>query len=114
MLDIGEGRQTEEVPLTLDETGTVRVGDTRLTLDTFMELYDVGATAEQLCIHFPGLALADAHAVITYVLRHENEVRQYLATRSKDADALQARIEAKFPDNEVRRRLRDSLSKMRR
>ena len=105
MLDLGESKQTEEVPLSQDEHGSVRIAGTRITLDTFMELFDQGATPEQISHSLSGLALDDVYAVITYCLRHESEVRDYLAAREKRAETLRENLEAEFPDNGFRERL---------
>ena len=84
----------EPVPIEVDETGTARVGGTRLTLDTVVAKYDAGDTPQDLTEAFPGLSLADAHAVISYVLRHRSEVDAYLRQRAEQAARVRATIEA--------------------
>jgi hypothetical protein len=46
---------------------------------------------------FDTLVLADVHAVISYYLRHREEVRAYLKRRAQEAEALQTRIETERP-----------------
>ncbi len=61
--------QADPVPLAPDETGTIRVANTRVTLDTIIEQFRAGATAEALTERFPVLTPADVHAVLAYYLR---------------------------------------------
>ena len=43
------------------------------------------------------LALADIYAVISYYIRHRDEVRTYLKGREEEAGTLRAKIEAERP-----------------
>ena len=65
---------SEIVPLHTDADGVVRVGGTRVTLETLVAAFDRGSTAEEICEDFPGLELGDVYAVLTYTLRHRSEV----------------------------------------
>lgn len=96
----------EPVPIEIDETGTARVGGTRLTLDVVVEMYDAGASPERIAEGFPPLSLADAYAVITYVLRHRAEVDAYLHPRRERTRRTRALIEA---NQEPREKLRERL-----
>jgi uncharacterized protein (DUF433 family) len=81
-------------PLRLDQGDTVRVGNSRITLDLIIEQYENGMTPEDMVRAYDTLLLADAHAVIAYYLRHRKEVREYLNQRKEEAEALRAKIEA--------------------
>ena len=81
-------------PFRLDEGGTVRVGDSRVTLDLVVEQYENGMTPEDMVRAYDTLVLADVHAAIAYYLRHRNEVRAYLKRREEEAAALRTKIEA--------------------
>jgi uncharacterized protein (DUF433 family) len=96
---------TAEVPLTTDLHGTVRVGDTRVTLDSVVGAFRSGATAEEIAQQFPALALADIYQVIAYYLQHTAEVETYLATREQEAKKLRRDIEAQFDPRGLRSRL---------
>ncbi len=86
------GPISETIPLTRDADGTVRVGCTRVTLDVLMEAYDQGATPEQIVQKFGELKIDDVYAVITYYLRHQEDVRAYLVERERRADVLEKEI----------------------
>lgn len=62
--------QAEAPPLKMDEHGTIRVGDTRVTLDTVIGEYLNGASAEVIAGAYNTLSLADVYASIAYYLRH--------------------------------------------
>ena len=101
---------SEIVPLHTDPNGVVRVGGTRLTLETLVAAFDRGSTAEEICEDFPGLELSDVYAVLTYTLRHRPEVDRYLLDRRRAGDEIRREIES-TPEN---RRLRERLLKRRR
>jgi len=48
----------EPAPLQATEDGVVRVGGTRVTLDTVVTAFEEGATAEEIVQHYPALRLA--------------------------------------------------------
>lgn len=88
---------TESPPLRIDEGGTVRVGNTRITLDLVVRQYESGMAPEDLVRAFDTLELADVYDVIGYYLRHRDEVTEYLRQRAAEADALRAKVEAEQP-----------------
>ena len=96
---------TEKIPLRMDETGTIRVGGTRVTLDVVIGAWDQGYAPEQIAYSFGSLKLDDIYAVLTYCLRHQEEVRAYLAQREKEANALRKEIESRPGHKEFRERL---------
>jgi uncharacterized protein (DUF433 family) len=105
MLDLDAHKTTDQIPLRIDEQGTVRIGTTEVTLDVVMAAYDRGATAEQIAQKFGELALADVYAVIGYCLRHETEIREYLAKREQEASRLRVEIEGNPANKKFRERL---------
>jgi len=96
---------TITVPLRVEESGTVRVGNTRVTLDTIIYAYKGGDSPEQIAEGFDTVPLADIYAVINYYLRHREEVEAYLERRELEAAEIRARWEAMHPQNGLRERL---------
>jgi uncharacterized protein (DUF433 family) len=96
---------TEVIPLEVDLDGTVRVGKTRVTLDTVIAAFTEGATAEEIVQQYPSLQLADVYHVIGHYLRRPSEVDAYLQQRRAQADAVRQQNEARFDPHEVRDRL---------
>lgn len=101
MIDLPD---TVALPLTLDEHGTVRVRDTRVTLDTILACYHQGDTPEGIHTGFPTVAVADIYAIIAYYLAHQAEVDAYLKRQAAEAERLRETIEANYPP-ELRARL---------
>ena len=67
------------VPLRVEpETGRVRVGDTRVPIDTVLYHHNRGVSPRTIVRNFPTLILPDVYAVIAYYLQHREEVDAYL------------------------------------
>jgi uncharacterized protein (DUF433 family) len=87
-----ENNQT--LPLRLTEDGTIRIADSRVSLDTVVHHYKLGATAEQIAQKFPALDLADVYAAITYYLNHQETIEEYLRQQDARGDEVQKKIES--------------------
>lgn len=85
------------IPLRTDDTGTIRVSGTRLTLDVLLGAYFQGRTPEQIHESFDVVSVEDVYAVIAYYLRHKDEIDTYLRVREKEAEELRREIEASYP-----------------
>jgi uncharacterized protein (DUF433 family) len=92
-------------PITKDEDGVLRVAGTRVTLDSIVAAFDLGATPEEIVQRYPSVGLASAYALIAYVLRHRESVDLYLTERSKAASGVQTEVETQFPPDGLRARL---------
>lgn len=95
----------EPLPLALDADSVVRVGKTRVTLETVIAAFAEGATAEEIVQQYPTLHLADVYHVIGFYLRRMSKVEAYLANRRGQAQAMRARNETRFDPQGVRARL---------
>jgi uncharacterized protein (DUF433 family) len=96
----------DPAPLTTDTDGVVRVGSSRVTLDTVVAAFREGMTPEGIVEQYPSLRLADVYSVIGYVLNHLEEVEHYLHERQRLAEAVRQENEARFDPAGVRDRLR--------
>jgi uncharacterized protein (DUF433 family) len=85
---------TQKLPLRLTEDGTIRIADSRVSLDSVLQHYKLGASAEQIAQKFPALDLADVYAAISYYLNHEETVEAYLRQQEATGDEVQKRIES--------------------
>lgn len=84
---------TQAMPLRLTEDGTIRIADTRVSLDSVVHHYKLGASAEQIAQSF-ALDLADVYAAIAYYLNHEEAVEEYLREQEEQGDEVQKKIES--------------------
>lgn len=96
---------TDILPLETDADGVVRVGNTRVTLDTIITAFTDGATAEEIAQQYPSLQLADIYSVIGYYLRHRTDVDTYVRQRAQQAEQIRQGNEARFNRAGVRDRL---------
>jgi uncharacterized protein (DUF433 family) len=98
--------QAETPPLREDESGALRIGQTRVLLELVIDAFQQGATPETIVQRYSTLALSDVYSVIAYYLRHRSEVDAYLNRRELEGDEVRQRIEARQGDlSEIRERL---------
>jgi uncharacterized protein (DUF433 family) len=96
---------SEPVPLRVEADGTVRVGKTRVTLDILVGAYNMGYSAEKIARSYSTLQLADIYAVLSYYLRHRDQVDAFLQQREREAEELRLQIEKLCPPDAFRERL---------
>src|SRR5689334_4618199 len=95
----------DPVPFTTDADGVVRVGGTRVTIDTLVAAFRQGASPEAIADQYPALRLADVYTALGYYLRHQEEVDAYLQRRRQQAAQVREQNEARFSPIGVRERL---------
>jgi uncharacterized protein (DUF433 family) len=96
---------SEPTPLTTDEQGVLRVGGTRVSLDSVIFAFKQGATPEEIVQQYSSLNLADVYAVISYYLHHSDEIEAYLQARREQREAIRRDVEARFDPHGIRARL---------
>lgn len=82
--------------------GTIRIGDTRITLETIVDSYRLGQRAEEIHSGFPSISLADIHAIIAYYLKNREAVDRYLAAQEADSERILGEL-AEVPGNAEKR-----------
>jgi uncharacterized protein (DUF433 family) len=97
-----ESALTMAIPLTGTGDGVLRVGNTRVRLDTVVYAFNEGYTAEEIVAQYPTLDLTDVYAVIAYYLGNRAVVDEYVAERAEKAETLRREIEAR-PENQALR-----------
>jgi uncharacterized protein (DUF433 family) len=99
--------ENQPVPLSVDEHGVMRVGQTRAPLETIVAAYDAGSGCEEIAQQYPSLQLSDIYLVIGYYLTYREELQSYLDRRAVEcAEVRSARPLAPAESNrEIRRRL---------
>ena len=96
---------TPSMPLRVDAQGVVRVGRTRVTLDTVVAAFREGCTAEEIAEQYPSTDLADVYATIAYYLRDRAAVDAYLTEREAVAKDVRRQNEARWSPSGLRERL---------
>ena len=104
-MTLGIEIEAEPIPLVVDQSGTVRVYGSRVTLDTIVYAFRDGATPEEIAQQYPTLSLVDVYAVITFYLRHEADVQTYLDQRDQEAERVRREVEARQGHTNLRARL---------
>lgn len=92
-------------PVRMDSYGVLRVGRTRVSLDSVVYDFKRGADAAEIQRDFDTLSLAEVHAAIAYYLHNKEEVEAYLVEQEIENDKAQERIERGFPPSVTREML---------
>jgi uncharacterized protein (DUF433 family) len=92
-------------PLLEDEHGVIRVGGTRVSLESVVIAFDRGASAEEIVESFSTLGLATVYSTLAFVLNNRSTVDEYLLRRKAQVDELRAEAEKRFPAQGLRARL---------
>lgn len=97
--------ETVIAPLSADDTGTIRVGKTRVRLDSVVYAFNQGHTPEEILMQFPSLELADIYAVIAYYLNNQTAVDEYIQQNEAEGDEIRRDIESRPGYQAFRQRL---------
>jgi uncharacterized protein (DUF433 family) len=90
--------ESEILPLRKDETGAIRVGDSRVLLETVIRAFQDGASPESIVHRYSTLSLSDVYTTIGYYLRHQDTVEAYLTQREQLAESVKQRLSTIQPD----------------
>jgi uncharacterized protein (DUF433 family) len=93
------------VPLRTDDHGVIRVGKTRVPLDTVVYAFNQGASPEEIVLSYPTLKLDDVYAVVNYYLHNRTGVDAYIRQRKAKAARIKRENEKRFPQKGIRARL---------
>src|SRR5438309_11339712 len=98
--------QADAPPLHEDDSGGLRIGETRVLLELAIRALQDGATPETIVQRYAPLKLSDVYAVIAYYLRHQGEIDEYLSHREQKAQQVERMVESGQGDlSEIRTRL---------
>ncbi len=90
--------ERETFSLWEDETGAIRVGNSRVLLEIVIRSFQDGASPESIVHRYPTLSLADVYSAIAYYLRHQDTIEIYLNHREQLADSVQKQLANIQPD----------------
>ena len=105
LVSLSEEIPSQPAPLEFTTDGVIRIGKTRVTLDTVIAVFKQGTTAEEIAYRYPSLKLADIYATIAFYLNHQQEVEVYLQQRQQQAQEIRKMNEARFDPQGLRDRL---------
>jgi uncharacterized protein (DUF433 family) len=83
---------TERIPLVQNEAGDMYIEGSRIFLEHLVEKFNEGKTPEDIQRDYPHVKLADLYAVMTYYLRHRDEVDAYVERQYQRAREMEALV----------------------
>ncbi|MGL4881247.1 MAG: DUF433 domain-containing protein [Waterburya sp.] len=84
--------ERETPPLWEDQAGAIRVGNSRVLLETVIRAFQDGASPESIVNRYSTLFLSDVYSTIGYYLRHQDAIEAYLVQREQLAESVQQRL----------------------
>lgn len=96
---------TSKIKLTKTKAGVLRIGNTRVSLDSVIIAFNQGSAPEQIVYDYDTLSLSDVYAVISYYLQNRETVDVYLAKRVKQNEKLHEANDARFNHQGIREKL---------
>lgn len=94
-------------PLRWDEAGGIRVGQSRVTLDSLLAAYQNGSTPEEIAVQFPVLSLGEIYSAIAYAITHPEQMDSYLSQRREQAEKRREMLTQKHNLASLRQRLQE-------
>lgn len=95
--------ETVTLPLKMDDHGSIRVSNSRVTLDSLIASYHQGATPEEIHESFDVVPLTDVYAVIAYYLANRATLDEYLRQRQEEGERIRQEWEARYtPEQRAR------------
>jgi uncharacterized protein (DUF433 family) len=91
-------------PIQANDDGVLRVGGTRVRLETIINAFKSGCAAEEILLKYPSLNLTNIYGIIKYYLWSREEVEGYLEEHHRVDEAVCRENETRFPPAGVRER----------
>lgn len=96
---------SEKIPLQRDDRGVIRVGSTRVSLESVAYAFEEGDSPEAIQEAFPSLSLSDIYLVLGYCLKHPEDLAEYLAEQRQFNAKARQEDESRFQTEGLRARL---------
>ena len=98
-------KRLETIVLEMEPDGVIRIGGTRVPLETVIAAFQDGATPEEIVQQYPSIPLGDVYQVVGYYLSNRAEIESYLDTRLSQAQKNKQINEARWKPDGIRERL---------
>jgi uncharacterized protein (DUF433 family) len=94
-------------PFRWDEAQGIRIGKSRVTLDSLLASYNDGSTPEEIAVQYSVLHLCEIYSAIAYYLNHRREIDSYSAQRRQSAQQQHSEFVQYYSLADLRQRLSD-------
>lgn len=98
-------------PVRKDRTGALRVGNSRVSLDSVVYAFNRGQHAIDIQREFDTLSLAEVHGAISYYLHNKAEVDALLAKNKAEFERLRELNLERFPSRVTKKELLARMKK---
>lgn len=92
-------------PVRMDSYGVLRVGRTRVSLDSVVHAFNEGMDATEIQYNYDTLTLAEIHGAISYYLHNKERIDAYLKQQKIVFEEMRERNHIEFPNGITRETL---------
>ena len=68
-----------------------------MTIDCVVEMFDHGASPEEIAEQYGSVTLPDIYEVLTYYLRNRETVRAHISKQAAESEKARVEADASFP-----------------
>jgi uncharacterized protein (DUF433 family) len=90
--------EREAPPFKEDESGAIRIGNSRVLLELVISAFQDGSSPEAIMQRYSTLSLSEIYTTIGYYLRHPQEIESYLNQREQLAESVRQKLSDIQPD----------------
>ena len=85
--------------------GVIRVGQTLVSPERVISLFEQGAIAEEIVLRYEALDLHEIYAALSYFVDHRQELQEYLDRARQTSLGARRDAERRWPTAQLRERL---------
>ncbi|PSF35419.1 hypothetical protein C7H19_16700 [Aphanothece hegewaldii CCALA 016] len=87
----------ETIPVYKDETGALRIGNSRVLLELVIRAFQDGASPETIVQRYSTLSLSNVYLTIGYYLKNQDTIETYLNYREQLAKSVHQKLSSIQP-----------------
>ncbi|MBX3288633.1 MAG: DUF433 domain-containing protein [Acidobacteria bacterium] len=97
--------ETFPKPVKRDKHGVLRVGNSRVSLDGIVRMFNDGSDAAEIQYNYNTLSLAEVFGAISYYLHNKERIDAYLKRREVEIEKMREQNRLEFPPKITREML---------
>lgn len=93
---------TSEFRYNRTAAGVIRIGASRVSLDSVVIAFKQGYSPEEIALDFDSLTLGEVYSAINHYLQNREEIENYLKERARQSEEIRTDVETRFDPASIR------------